>query len=254
MARFDVITFDCYGTLIDWESGIEGAFRSAAPGRAALPAAAELLSAYAAIEPEVEAGPYRSYREILTETAVRVAGRFGWTITPAEASFLADSLASWRPFPDTNAALRRLAAAGCRLGILSNVDDDLFAGTRRHLDAAFDPVITAAQVRSYKPASAHFDCRASRPSAGRAVAPRGSELFSRRGALPRPRNPGRLDQPEGGSGRIGRAAGLGVERPLRPRRLGRARLGTPGSGYFFFAALLFSALLFRRMSCPCARS
>ncbi|MGH9367077.1 MAG: HAD family hydrolase [Thermoanaerobaculia bacterium] len=156
MPRFDVITFDCYGTLIDWETGIREAFeREAAAAGIALPAE-ELLAAYAEIEPAVEAETYRSYREILAETAVRVAARFGWRIDAGQARFLPESLPSWRSFPDTNPALRGLAATGCRLGILSNVDDDLLDGTRRWLEVPFDPVITAAQVRSYKPAPGHF--------------------------------------------------------------------------------------------------
>ena len=156
MPRFDVVTFDCYGTLIDWETGIREAFlRAAESDGVALPAA-ELLAAHAEVEPAVEAEAYRSYREVLALTASRVATRFGWRIGADRAGFLAESLSSWRPFADTNPALRRLAAAGCRLGILSNVDDDLLDGTRRLLDVAFDPVVTAAQVRSYKPAPAHF--------------------------------------------------------------------------------------------------
>ena len=156
MRRFDVVTFDCYGTLIDWETGIREAFlRAAASDGAALPSA-EFLAVYAEIEPAVEAETYRSYREVLALTASRVATRLGWRIGPDRAGFLAESLASWRPFADTNPALRRLTAAGCRLGILSNVDDDLLDGTRRLLDCSFDPVVTAAQVRSYKPAPAHF--------------------------------------------------------------------------------------------------
>jgi 2-haloalkanoic acid dehalogenase type II len=153
---YDVITFDCYGTLIDWEAGIRMAFLDAAardgialdPGRA--------LAAYAEIEPVVEAEAYRGYRAVLTETAARVARRLGWSLSPDRAGVLAKSLPGWRPFPDTNAALERLARAGYRLGILSNVDDDLLAGTRRHFTVPIDFVVTAQQVGSYKPAHAHF--------------------------------------------------------------------------------------------------
>jgi 2-haloacid dehalogenase/putative hydrolase of the HAD superfamily len=155
--RPDVITFDCYGTLVDWEGGIRQAFEAAAAREnATLPVGEALLAAYAEIEPEVESGAYRSYREVLGETALRLAGRLGWELDAGRARFLAESLPSWRPFPDTNPSLRRLAAGGCRLGILSNVDDDLLAGTRRLLEVSFDPVVTAAQVRSYKPAPGHF--------------------------------------------------------------------------------------------------
>jgi 2-haloalkanoic acid dehalogenase type II len=154
--RFEAVTFDCYGTLIDWESGIREAFLQAAAEQAVSLPPAELLAAYAEIEPAVERETYRDYRAVLAETAVRVASRFGWRIDRERAQFLSESFPSWRPFADTNPALRRLATAGCRLGILSNVDDDLLEGTRRQLEVSFDPVITAQQVRSYKPAAAHF--------------------------------------------------------------------------------------------------
>jgi 2-haloalkanoic acid dehalogenase type II len=159
MPRWDVITFDCYGTLIDWERGIADAFRQAASAAGAPLDLAAARAAYHEIEPVVQAEAFRSYRDVLTETARRVAARLGWTLPGSRAGFLADSLTSWPPFADTNAALERLAAGGCRLGILSNVDDDLLAGTRRLLAPVFDPalIVTAQQVRSYKPAAGHFD-------------------------------------------------------------------------------------------------
>ena len=156
MPRFDVVTFDCYGTLIDWENGISSAFLEAARAAGVSLERDAVLTAYAQIEPQVEEETYRSYREVLRETAVRVAARLGWRLGAEHAAFLADSLPSWRPFPDTNPALRQLAGAGCRLGILSNVDDDLLERTRQLLEVPFDPVVTAAQVRSYKPGPAHF--------------------------------------------------------------------------------------------------
>ena len=143
MPKYEVITFDCYGTLIDWESGIRAAFESAGVE------GEEALREYARVEPQVESGPYRSYRQVLAETASRIAAY-------VDGSFLAKSLPSWKPFPDTNPALKRLRAAGIRLGILSNVDDDLLAGTREHFTVDFDLIITAQQVRSYKPGHAHF--------------------------------------------------------------------------------------------------
>ncbi len=142
--RYDIITFDCYGTLIDWENGIAGAFRDAGVDRPR----EELLRAYAEAERAVEHERYRPYREVLTESAARIAGRDG--------SFLAESLPHWQPFPDTNPALERLRGAGYKLGILSNVDDDLLAETRRHFSVDFDLIVTAQQVRSYKPAHGHF--------------------------------------------------------------------------------------------------
>lgn len=153
---FDIVTFDCYGTLIDWEGGIAAAFaREAAADGIALDRGA-VLAAHAEIEPRVQAEGFRSYAEVLRETAFRAGPRLGWPISRERAAFLAASLGSWPPFPDTNPALERLAAAGYRLGILSNVDDALLAATRRTLVAAFEPIVTAEQVRSYKPAPGHF--------------------------------------------------------------------------------------------------
>src|SRR5258706_2624972 len=156
MARYDVITFDCYGTLIDWESGIAGAFQQAAADDGLTFTRDEVVRAYAGVEHRVQAEGYRSYREILRDTATRVSKALGWPIAAERAGFLAESLPSWQPFPDTNPSLERLVAAGCRLGILSNIDDDLLAATREHFTVKFDIVVTAQQVRSYKPGHAHF--------------------------------------------------------------------------------------------------
>jgi 2-haloalkanoic acid dehalogenase type II len=156
MKTWDVITFDCYGTLIDWDRGIGKAFAEAAARAGVRLDSGEVLAAYAEIEPTVEAQPYRSYREILASTAMEVAGRLGWELPKDRAGFLAESLPSWPPFPETNPALRRLTAARARLGILSNVDEDLLAGTLQHLEAPFDLIVTAGQARSYKPAHGHF--------------------------------------------------------------------------------------------------
>lgn len=153
---FDVVTFDCYGTLIDWESGIGAAFLAAAAADGLALDRGAVLAAYAGLEPRVEAEAHRSYRQVLAETARRVAARLGWPLAAARADFLARSLPDWPPFADTNPALERLAAAGYRLGILSNVDDDLLAGTRRHFAVGFDLLVTAEQVRAYKPAPDHF--------------------------------------------------------------------------------------------------
>lgn len=155
MPRYDVITFDCYGTLIDWESGIANAFLTTAASDGVTLTREAVLRAYADNEHRVQAVSYRPYREILRDTAVRVARIVGWPLMAERAGFLADSLPSWRPFPDTNAALERLAS-NSRLGILSNIDDDLLAATREHFTVDFDVVVTAQQVRSYKPGHAHF--------------------------------------------------------------------------------------------------
>jgi 2-haloacid dehalogenase/putative hydrolase of the HAD superfamily len=152
---YDVITFDCYGTLIDWEAGIASAF-AAATRRSRPVDVRAAVALHAEIEPVVEAEAFRSYWEVLTETARRVAARLDWPLPDGNAGFLAESLPAWLPFPDTNRALRRIAGAGYRLGILSNVDDGLLVWSRRHLGAFFEIVVTADQVRSYKPAPGHF--------------------------------------------------------------------------------------------------
>jgi 2-haloacid dehalogenase len=155
MPRYSVITFDCYGTLIDWESGIANAFITTAAADGVTLTREAVLRAYAATEHRVQAQAYRPYREVLRDTAVRVAAIAHWPLMTERAGFLADSLPAWQPFPDTNAALEQLAAVS-RLGILSNIDDDLLDATREHFTVDFDVVVSAQQVRSYKPAHAHF--------------------------------------------------------------------------------------------------
>jgi 2-haloalkanoic acid dehalogenase type II len=154
---YDVVTFDCYGTLVDWEGGLATAIMRAAWAEGVRLERAAVVRAYMATEREVEVGAYRRYREVLAESAQGAAARLGWRLDPARAGAVADSLAEWVPFADTNAALERLHAAGYALAILSNVDDDLFAATRRHFTVDFAHVVTAQQVGAYKPAAPHFE-------------------------------------------------------------------------------------------------
>jgi len=154
--KFHVITFDCYGTLIDWESGIKSFFQSEAARDGIEIDDRQVIQAYNAEEPEVESGPYRPYREVLSETVRRVARRFGWDLKPERADLLAESLIDWKPFLDTNPALERLARR-FELGILSNIDDDLLAQTRKRFTVDFRIIVTAQQVQSYKPGLAHFE-------------------------------------------------------------------------------------------------
>lgn len=164
--RYDYLTFDCYGTLVDWRGGILAAFAAAIPPGTAPPDPERLLALHAVHEPEVQAGPYRPYRRILAETARRMAVDLGIDAALGSFDFLAASLGSWRAFPEVSEALAALAGAGARLGILSNVDDDLLAATLGQLDVEFDLLVTAEQVRSYKPAAGHFE-RARRLIGGR---------------------------------------------------------------------------------------
>jgi len=150
------ISFDCYGTLIDWETGIleQALPRLAAAGAKNIDPAAVLRS-YAKHELAIESGPYRRYREVLRETLGRIAHDLKVQLEEDECAAFASSLPRWPPFPDTVTTLGRLGAR-YRLVILSNVDDELFEGTARRLQTHFDAVITAQQVGSYKPALGHF--------------------------------------------------------------------------------------------------
>jgi 2-haloalkanoic acid dehalogenase type II len=151
----ELVTFDCYGTLIDWRTGIADAFDAAVPGAADL-SRDELFRAYSRAEAEIESGPYLPYRDVLTRASGRAADLMGLRVPDSRRSFLAESVPSWKPFPDTNPALLRIAALGPRLGILSNIDDDLLEETVKQLAVSFDLLITAASLQSYKPAPAHF--------------------------------------------------------------------------------------------------
>jgi 2-haloalkanoic acid dehalogenase type II len=154
---FDVITFDCYGTLVDWEEGIASAFEEAGKWAGISLDRKKLLARYAEIEPQVQFERYQSYASVLRESAQRVARSFDWELTGDESAFLPQSVAGWPPFEDTNPALQRLVEKGYTLGILSNIDDGLLAETRRHLKVDFDIIVTAQQVGSYKPAHGHFE-------------------------------------------------------------------------------------------------
>lgn len=154
-ARFELLTFDCYGTLVDWERGICAAAKALGEARGVTATAAEVLAGFAEHEHAVQAEPYRRYRDVLGLVWGRMGEAMGFRPTAAERAAFGASVGEWPPFPDTVEALRRLAAR-YRLGIVSNVDDDLFAATAEKLDVRFDWVVTAEQVRSYKPAPAHF--------------------------------------------------------------------------------------------------
>jgi len=150
----EVLTFDCYGTLIDWAMGLSNSFR-AVFGDWADAHRAELFPIYVEIEASYERPPYRSYREVVTKTLVQLAERFSRPLSSEVHDALARLLPNWLPFADTNDALRRLKRR-YRLGVLSNIDRDLFAGTAQHFGVPFDFLICAEDVRSYKPGLAHF--------------------------------------------------------------------------------------------------
>jgi 2-haloacid dehalogenase len=154
-STFTTITFDCYGTLIDWEAGILPALRGvlAAHGQT-LPDAA-LLELYGEFEAQAESGPYQSYRNVLESVVWQFGERCGFHPSPAELRSLPESIPAWPPFHDTVAALQKLQKR-YQLAVISNIDDDLFAETRKHLGVEFASVITAQQARSYKPSVNNF--------------------------------------------------------------------------------------------------
>jgi 2-haloacid dehalogenase len=154
--RFAAISFDCYGTLIDWESGILPVLRALLANHGQSLPDATLLELYGEFEAEEENGPYQSYRNVLQSVVRAFADRLNFTATPAEIRSLPDSVLAWPPFPDTVSALRELQKRH-RLAIISNIDDDLFQETRKHLEADFDTVVTAQQARSYKPSLNNFE-------------------------------------------------------------------------------------------------
>lgn len=153
---FDILTFDCYGTLIDWRGGISDAFSQMGAVLGQRVDRDQVLDLHARFEPEVQAEEFRSYARVLDRTAIRIAGALGLEIPDDDRHFLSESLSRWQPFADTGPALERLREAGYRLGILSNVDDDLLAATLTHFPVDFDLLVTAQQVGSYKPALGHF--------------------------------------------------------------------------------------------------
>ena len=149
------VTTYCYGTLIDWENGITDAFKKEADRDGLTLDDKALLDRFIEAQAQIMSGSYELYAEVLRRAAVIVAEEIGWTIEPSRAQFLPDSVASWQPFRESNAAVDRIADR-YDIGIVSNVDDKLLGISRRHLRAELDLVVTAQQVRSYKPDETHF--------------------------------------------------------------------------------------------------
>jgi 2-haloacid dehalogenase len=153
--EFDVLTFDCYGTLIDWESGLLTALREALPG--AVDAADDaLLESYARHEAAAERAPYRSYREVLATGVRGVAADVGLDLDDDAVARFSESVRDWPPFADSADALSRLRER-VRLGVITNCDSDLFAASSDRLGGGFDWVITAELARAYKPALTGFE-------------------------------------------------------------------------------------------------
>ena len=148
-------TFDCYGTLIDWNLGI----RTQLERLFGVEHASRLLERYHQLEPELEAEPgqFHTYREVLTLALERLAQDESLQLPEGEAGALAKSLPDWPPFPEVPAALAELRNRGWKLAILSNTDRDLIAASQRQLGVPIDLAIVAEDVQSYKPAHAHWE-------------------------------------------------------------------------------------------------
>ena len=132
-------TFDCYGTLIDWNGGLRKVLGSD-----------DLLERYHELEPQVEAeDPGSSYRDVMTEVARRLGVE--------EPAAVARSLPSWQPFPDVRASLEEARARGWKLAILSNTDRDLIEASMKRIGVPFELAIVASEIGSYKPARVHWD-------------------------------------------------------------------------------------------------
>lgn len=155
-SAFDALTFDCYGTLIDWETGILQALRPVLAGAGVEdPGDDALLEVYARQEAALEAGPYRTYREVLAGALRGVGEDLGFAPGEDEQAAFAASVGDWPAFGDSADALAALKAR-FRLGVITNCDDDLFAASNARLGVDFDWVVTAQQVKAYKPSLESF--------------------------------------------------------------------------------------------------
>ncbi len=155
------VTFDCYGSLIDWESGAYDAFQKEADRDGFTIDKGTLANLFVDTQREIMSGSYELYAEVLRRSAVQISKQLGWPLEPSRSGFLPDSVQRWPPFRETNGALDKVRKSSKELGLISNIDDKLLGQTRRHFRTArgaidFDLVVTAQQVRSYKPDPAHF--------------------------------------------------------------------------------------------------
>lgn len=154
--RVTTLTFDCYGTLIDWEAGVIEALRPLLARHGVTLSNDEFIVAFQDLEEPLCKPPFKTYKEVLAGVVEGFGQRFGFPVSAAERELLAASIPSWRPFPDTVEGLRALGRR-YRLAIVSNIDDDLFAATAQQLGVPFDAIVTAEQARCYKPRRAIFE-------------------------------------------------------------------------------------------------
>lgn len=157
------LTFDCYGTLIDWETGLLAALRPVFAARGLSADESGWLESYAIVERYAEGADgrgYRPYWQVLREAMAGLDQTYGLRLSESELGTLADSLPRWPAFPDTIAAVERLRAAGFRIGVISNIDESLFRATCEHSGLRPDWVVTAEHCRSYKPSHNNFQTAA----------------------------------------------------------------------------------------------
>jgi 2-haloacid dehalogenase/putative hydrolase of the HAD superfamily len=149
------VTFDVYGTLIDSDTGIYEAFSKEAERDGYTVSREELIALFRETQKEIKGGSYELYAEVLRRTAVQISKQLGWPLEPSRSGFLPDSVKRWPAFKETNTQLERFKKK-FEIGLIANIDDKLLGETRRHFKVDFDLVVTAQQVRSYKPDPAHF--------------------------------------------------------------------------------------------------
>lgn len=150
------VTFDVYGTLIDWDTGAYDAFVAEAARDGFTIERDTLIPLFHATQQQIQAGSYELYAEVLRRTAVQIAEELRWPLEPSRSGFLPDSVQRWPAFKEANPVVQKLVKQGLSVGLVSNIDDKLLGLTRRHIPHDFDLVVTAQQVRSYKPDPAHF--------------------------------------------------------------------------------------------------
>ena len=150
------VTFDVYGTLIDWETGVVAAFNREAKRDGFEIDAPRVVELFHEVSADIQSGSYELYAEVLRQSAVRIAEEIGWDLEPSRSGFLPDSVPRWVPFKETNTQMKKFLSK-YQTGLISNIDDKLLGHTRRHVPADVDLVVTAQQVRSYKPDPAHFN-------------------------------------------------------------------------------------------------
>ena len=159
MPRARLATFDCYGTLVDWEGGAATFLYGIAlrEGDSDAPNGRTLRDRWEQLQFELVSGPYKPYKQILAESLRAWAEERGYSVTDHDAEALVRAMRGWQPFPDTRPALTRVREAGMKLAIISNTDRDIIEHTLRHIDVPFDDVIVAEDCGAYKPADTVFE-------------------------------------------------------------------------------------------------